>query len=76
MSQHLPVISSADAIRAFTRAGYVLLPRRGKGSHSVLHHPHRLGILTVPAHDPIRRGTLRSLIRQAGMTVEEFRKLL
>lgn len=32
--------------------------------------------LTVPAHDPVKRGTLRRIIRDAGLTVEEFLELL
>ena len=76
MGQHLPVIPASEAVRAFTRAGYVVLPGRGKGSHTVVRHSQTGRILTIPRHDPVRRGTLRAIIRQAGMTVEEFRKLL
>ncbi len=36
----------------------------------------RLGLLSIPMHNPIKRGTLRALIREAGMTVEEFVALL
>jgi predicted RNA binding protein YcfA (HicA-like mRNA interferase family) len=76
MGQHLPVISASEAIRAFTRIGYVVLPKRGKGSHTVLRHLQTGRILTIPGHDPVRRGTLRAIIRQAGMSVDEFRNLL
>lgn len=46
--------------------------KRGKGSHIVMVHPEKIAILTIPRQDPIKRGTLRALIRAAGLTVEEF----
>jgi predicted RNA binding protein YcfA (HicA-like mRNA interferase family) len=76
MSHHLPVLRSREVIRAFERAGYQVIPRRGKGSHTVMAHPEKLAILTIPDHDPVKRGTLRSLIRDAEMTVEQFQALL
>jgi predicted RNA binding protein YcfA (HicA-like mRNA interferase family) len=47
------------------------------GSHIILRQeepPHRR--LTVPAHSEIAKGTLRAMIRQAGLTVDEFQELL
>ncbi|TMQ32847.1 MAG: type II toxin-antitoxin system HicA family toxin [Planctomycetota bacterium] len=38
--------------------------------------PDRRGLLSIPMHNPIKRGTMRKLIREAGLTVEEFLKLL
>jgi predicted RNA binding protein YcfA (HicA-like mRNA interferase family) len=75
MSQHLPVLSSREVVRAFERAGFVLVPG-GKGSHIRMRRASDALKLTIPAHDPVKRGTLRALIRQAGLTVEEFRQLL
>lgn len=49
---------------------------RQKGSHIILRHvqpPYRR--LTVPDHRELAKGTLRALIREAGMTVEEFSRL-
>ena len=71
----LPVVSARETIRAFERIGYVV--DHQTGSHIILRHrepPHRR--LTVPDHQELAKGTLRSLIRQAGLTVEEFRSLL
>ncbi len=76
MSQHLPVISGRDVVRALCRGGYEVVAGRGKGSHIVVHHPVEQRLITVPAHDPVRRGTLRAIIRQASLTVDEFRRLL
>ncbi|NRA75491.1 MAG: type II toxin-antitoxin system HicA family toxin [Planctomycetes bacterium] len=71
----LPSISARDAIRAFERVGYER--DRQRGSHIVLRHrdaPHRR--LVVPEHKSLAKGTLRALIREAGLTVDEFTALL
>jgi predicted RNA binding protein YcfA (HicA-like mRNA interferase family) len=71
----LPTISGHEAVRAFERLGYAV--DRQRGSHIILRQivaPHRR--LTVPEHKTIAKGTLRSLIRQAGLTVQEFVDLL
>ena len=70
-----PSNSGRDAIRAFERVGYE--QDRQRGSHVVLRHrdpPHRR--LVVPEHRTIAKGTLRALIREAGLTVDEFIELL
>ena len=76
MSRHLPVVSGREAARAFEKLGFVVLPNRGKGSHMVMHKAGTPVLLTVPVHRPLKRGTLRSLIREAGITVDRFRELL
>ena len=71
----LPVVSGKDAIRAFGRLGYRISHQTG--SHIILRHespPHRH--LSVPDHREIAKGTLRGLIRDAGLTVDEFTALL
>ena len=71
----LPVISGREAVRAFGKAGYEM--DRQRGSHIVLRQaepPHRR--LTIPDHRELKKGTLRALIRQAGLSVEEFVSLL
>lgn len=71
----LPVVSGQDVIRALKKVGYVA--DHQTGSHIILRqrqHPHRR--LTVPDHTELAKGTLRSIIRQAGLTVEELRALL
>jgi predicted RNA binding protein YcfA (HicA-like mRNA interferase family) len=62
-------------VAAFRRLGYDV--DRQKGSHIILRNarpPHRR--LTVPDHREIAKGTLRALIREAGITVDEFLQLL
>lgn len=71
----VPLISSKEAIRAFGKIGYEVHHQRG--SHIILRRsqpPHLH--LSIPERRELARGTLRSLIRSAGLTVEEFGKLL
>jgi predicted RNA binding protein YcfA (HicA-like mRNA interferase family) len=71
----LPVVSGSDAVRAFQKFGYEFDVQHG--SHMILRHsdpPHRR--LSVPNHKELAKGTLRALIREAGLTVEEFAGLL
>ena len=70
----LPRVSGREVVRAFARAGYEV--DRQRGSHVVLRHrdpPHRR--LVVPDHREVAKGTLRKLIREAGLTVDEFLEL-
>ncbi len=69
----LPRISGRQAIRAFERLGWTIArPKRGKGSHVILVKEDSISTLSVPDHKEIAKGTLRSLIRSAGLTVDEF----
>ena len=67
----LPVVAGRELVRAFEKLGYVL--DRQKGSHMVLREaapPHRR--LVIPDHKEIAKGTLRAILRQAGVNVEEL----
>lgn len=71
----LPVVSGSETVKALRRAGYEVDGQHG--SHIILRHsnpPHRR--LSVPNHKELAKGTLRALIREAGLTVEEFAGLL
>ena len=71
----LPVVSGRDAAKALRRVGYEL--DHQTGSHMVLRHrepPFRR--LTVPDHKELAKGTLRAIVREAGLTVGEFAALL
>ena len=71
----LPVISGRAAVKAIERIGYVV--DRQRGSHIQLRHPVAPNRrLTIPDHEELGRGLLRSLIRDAGLTVDEFSALL
>jgi predicted RNA binding protein YcfA (HicA-like mRNA interferase family) len=70
----LPVVSGADAVRAFQRAAWRV--DRQRGSHVILLRPGSIASLSVPLHPELAPGTLRALIRAAAMTIEEFMALL
>ncbi len=72
----LPVVSPRQLIRALERAGFFV--HHIRGSHYYLRHPDKPGILvTVPYHGrDLKRGTLRSILRQAGTSVDELVDLL
>lgn len=71
----LPRISGREVVKALTRIGYE--EDRQRGSHIILRqssYPHRR--ITVPDHKEIAKGTLRAVIRETGLTVDEFKALL
>ncbi len=76
MNPQLPVISGRKAVEVFKTIGYKVV--RQRGSHIRLRdeiNPKHLP-LTIPDHKELKFGLLRKLIRDAGLTVEEFLKLL
>jgi predicted RNA binding protein YcfA (HicA-like mRNA interferase family) len=71
----LPAISGREAVRALEPAGFVQVGV--KGSHGKLAHDERHLTVIVPLHRrALPRGTLVSILRQAGMTPDELRRLL
>ena len=72
----LPRISGREAVKALVAAGFEEQKRRGKGSHIVMVRREPTTIITVPDHKELDRGTLRAIIRHAGLTVEAFTDLL
>lgn len=72
----LPQVRGRDLVRALERAGFVV--HRQRGSHVILHRPGTASAAVVPLHGSkdIPPGTLRSILRQAGLTVEELIELL
>ncbi len=71
----LPQVSGREVAAALVKAGYE--KDRQRGSHIVMRQtatPHRR--ITIPDHDEIAKGTLRAVLRQAGITLEEFKLLL
>lgn len=70
----LPRISGWEAVRAFKKVGYELV--RDRNGHAILKKGGVPMLLSVPIHDELKSGTLRQLIRVAGITPDDFRKLL
>jgi len=74
MAGQLPVLSGKQVRKAFENSGWEYV--RQRGSHMILVKEGSMATLSVPNHKTVARGTLRSLIRAAGLTVEEFLELL
>ena len=71
----IPVLSGRQVVKALRKIGYEFDHQRG--SHIVLRQvnpSHRR--LTVPDHKEVAKGTLRAIIRQAGLTMDEFKTLV
>ena len=68
----LPVLSGNKLVKTLMKIGYYV--RDQEGSHIHLRHPFRVP-LTIPNHKEVARGTLRKIIKDAKLTVQEFRKL-
>lgn len=69
----LPVLSGGDAVKVFVKAGWSI--DRQRGSHVILVKEGHPATLSVPDHKELAKGTLRSLLRAAGMTAEAFTSL-
>ncbi len=67
-------ISGKEAVKAFQGAGWQ--PVGQVGSHLVMVKPGMRVNLSIPQHKELSVGTLRSLIRHSGLTVDEFLGLL
>ena len=72
--RQLPVLSGKRIVRLLEKAGFEVVSTRG--SHCKLRHLSPPRIVIVPLHDEVRPGTLASILRQAGLTVDELRDLL
>ena len=68
----LPNVSGEEAVKALRRLGFLLL--RQRGSHAILRRGSQGCV--VPMHREISQGTLRGVLKQAGVTEEEFRSAL
>lgn len=67
----LPGVNHLNAVRALEKAGFHIA-RQGK--HVVM--TDGLRVLTIPRHNPINAITMGNIVRDAGLTIDEFRKLL
>jgi predicted RNA binding protein YcfA (HicA-like mRNA interferase family) len=70
-----PVCRAREALAALRKAGFVL--DHQTGSHAILYKPGHPNPITLPMHaGDVKPGTMRRIIRDAGLTIEEFRRLL
>lgn len=74
----LPIVSSEDVVRVLKRAGFSYAPKRGKESHLAFYKKEqdRKRLVIVPKRKEIPKGTLSSILEQAGLTREKFLELL
>lgn len=70
----LPTISGRECVNALERAGFYI--NRQRGSHIIMRRDDPYAQVVVPNHKTLDRGTLRGIIRQAGLAVDEFIALL
>jgi predicted RNA binding protein YcfA (HicA-like mRNA interferase family) len=71
---NLPVISGRECVKALQKAGSYF--KRQEGSHIILRRDNPFAQVVVPDHKELDRGTLRSILRHADISSEEFRMLL
>ena len=70
----LPRVSGRQCVSALEKAGFYR--KRQHGSHIILRRDDPFAQLVVPDHNELDRGTLRAIIRQANLTIEQLNKLL
>lgn len=66
----VPVLRPKQVVTAFQKLGWEVA--RQRGSHIILTKPGHIATLSVPNHPTVARGTLRSLVARAGITIEDF----
>lgn len=66
----LPALSGRNVVKVFESFGWEVA--RQRGSHIILVQENHNATLSVPDHKEVAKGTLRSLIRASGLTVDEF----
>jgi predicted RNA binding protein YcfA (HicA-like mRNA interferase family) len=67
----LPLASGKEHVKAFKYFGWIV---RREAEHIIMTHPDRMGItLSIPNHKEVRRGTLKSLLKSAGITDKIYR---
>ncbi|HER25339.1 MAG TPA: type II toxin-antitoxin system HicA family toxin [Candidatus Atribacteria bacterium] len=72
--QKIPLLSGREVVKVFVRLGWEVA--RQQGSHIILVKEGHIATLSIPDHHEVARGTLRSLIARAALTIEEFLNVL
>jgi predicted RNA binding protein YcfA (HicA-like mRNA interferase family) len=73
VAERLKLCSGAEAVRKFVRAGWIVA--RQKGSHVMMTKPGYQYTLSIPQHPEVGPGLLRKLLKQAGISSDEFNSL-
>ena len=72
----LPSVSGERVVRALKRAGFLELRQRGSHVSLEKHVGEKLFRTVVPMHSSLSKGTLSDILKQSGLSVEEFLGLL
>jgi predicted RNA binding protein YcfA (HicA-like mRNA interferase family) len=70
MASLVPILNGREVVRVFGKFGWTVA--RQKASHIILVKPGEIVTLSVPDHKEVARGTLRGLIRDANLSVQQF----
>lgn len=70
---NLPRVSGKDCLKALEKVGFYL--KRRESSHMIARRDSPFAQVVVPDHSELDRGTLRAIIRQAGLSVDQFAEL-
>jgi len=70
----LPVVSARECIRALEKAGFYISHQ--KGSHITMRRDEPFAKTVVPNHKTLKRGMLKRILKDAGLSVEEFIELM
>jgi len=70
----LPNLSGRECVKALGKVGFVF--KRQEGSHIILRRDEPFAQLVVPDHKELDRGTLKAIVRQSGLNLGDFLKLL
>jgi predicted RNA binding protein YcfA (HicA-like mRNA interferase family) len=70
----LPGVSGRDAVRALEKIGFYV--KRQHGSHTILRRDNPFAQTVVPDHKELDRGTLRAILRQIDLPVDDFCQLV
>ncbi|MCL5109969.1 MAG: type II toxin-antitoxin system HicA family toxin [Chloroflexi bacterium] len=76
MNPTMPRVTAQQVLRVMRKDGWTEVRR--SGSHVSLRHPSKPGLVVIPMHSArtVRLGTLAKILKDAGLTVDEFRRLL
>lgn len=72
----VPSLPYHEIVRALERAGWRVVRQRGSHIRMEKQVGEKIAKLTVPAHRPVKRSTLSHILKQAGLSVEEFLELV
>jgi predicted RNA binding protein YcfA (HicA-like mRNA interferase family) len=72
----VPGLSYIQIVRALQRDGWVVVRQHGSHIRLQKHTEHEILKITVPAHRPVKNSTLSHILKQAGLSVDQFLRLL